>query len=384
MRQDGKRILGRLGAALLIASTAMLTGCSDFFKAITTTSTGSSSYVYVTNAGGTLAEYTLTSGVLAAVSGSPISLPEAPTCIAVAPNNAFLYVGTAEGVFLYTIGSGGALTEGNDDTVVYINQSGLQVESMVIDSTSSWLIMTYQNSTEIDALPISATSGLAGTTVYSATLKAGTTSPTLAITPANSTIMVTMGSTGTEVIAFNPSATGTPFATTATVIAPNASAYSATAVASDPSSTYLYITEASTATTPGVGKLRLFKLASLGAELSGSPYTTGIGPSAVLPDKSGAYVYVANSTDGTLSGYTIDTTAQTLTALDSTIPTGKSPVGLAEDTSKKYVLSAGSGANPNLWLYSFDTAADGSLDVASTTSTLSTSPSAANGIAVTY
>lgn len=370
----------------LAASTAMLTGCSDFFQAVNNNGggTGTSSYVYVTNAGGTLAEYTLTSGALAAVSGSPVALPVAPTCVAVAPNNAFLYVGTSTGVFMYTIASGGALTEGNDDTVVYLNQAGLSVASMVVDSTSSWLIMTYQNSTEIDALPISATTGLAGATVYSANLKSAVLSPNLSITPANNNLMVALGATGTEVIGFTPTATASPFASTATVIAPSSSSYAATAAAADSTSTYLYITEASTATTPGVGKLRLFKLASLTTELSGSPYTVGVGPSAVLPDKSGAYVYVANNTDGTLSGFTIDATSQKLTALSSTIPSSKAPVALAEDSSKTYILSVGSGANPNLWLYSFDSAADGTLDVNLTTSTLSTSPSDANGLAVSF
>ncbi|HTJ29352.1 MAG TPA: hypothetical protein VL346_02555, partial [Acidobacteriaceae bacterium] len=329
----GHRNMGRCCAVLLAATAAMLTGCSnDFFTGVNNGggSNGTSSYVYVANAGGTLAEYTLTSGVLAALSGSPVSLPIAPTCIAMAPNNKSLYVGTATGVFLYTIGSGGALTEGNDDTIIYLNQSGLTVKSMVVDSTSSWLIMTYQNSTEIDALPLSSTSGLAGATVYTASLKSAVTSPQIAITPANTNLLVSLGSTGTEVIGFNASASGTPIASAATVVPTSSSSYAATDAAADSTSTYLYITEQSTASTPGLGHLRLFALASLNTELSGSPYATGIGPAAVLPDKSGAYVYVANSTDGTISGYTFDSTAQTLKAFDSTIPTSKSPVLLAE------------------------------------------------------
>jgi 6-phosphogluconolactonase len=377
-------VLQRLGAALLAASFTVLTGCSSFFTAVNNNpGGGTSTFAYVANAGGTLGEYSLTSGALAALSGSPATLPLAPTCIAISPNNAFLYVGTATGVFMYTIGSDGTLTEGNDDTVVYINQNGYQVQSMVVDATSSWLIMTYQKQTEIDALPISATTGLAGTTVYTASLKASVTSPNLAITPANSQVIVSLGSTGTEVIGFTPTASASPFAANANIIAPVSGAYAATAAAADPNSTYLYITEESTATTPGAGKLRLFQLANLTTELSGSPYATGIGPSAVLPDKSGAYVYVANQTDGTLSGYTINTTSQALTAFSTTIPTANAPIALAEDSSKTYIYAVGGGTNPNLWLYTFDSADDGTLDIKTTTSTLSTNPSNAIGLSVT-
>ena len=50
---------------------------------------------------------------LGTVSGSPYALPSAPTSIAVASDAAFLYVGTVNGIYLYTVGSGGALTIGN-------------------------------------------------------------------------------------------------------------------------------------------------------------------------------------------------------------------------------------------------------------------------------
>jgi hypothetical protein len=49
------------------------------------------------------------------------------------------------------------------------------------------------------------------------------------------------------------------------------------------------------------------------------------------------------------------------------------------------VMAVGSGANPNLWLYNFDTTtADGTLDIDSSTSTASVSPAASNGIVATH
>jgi 6-phosphogluconolactonase (cycloisomerase 2 family) len=104
----------------------------------------------------------------------------------------------------------------------------------------------------------------------------------------------------------------------------------------------------------------------------------------VLPDKSGDYVYVANASDGTISGYTFDSTAQTLAALSATTPSSASPIALAEDSSKSYIVSIGNGANPDLWLYSFDSAANGTLDITTSTSTLSTSPADANALVVTF
>jgi 6-phosphogluconolactonase len=391
MRQGSSAGFSRLAAVLGLGAATLLTGCSNsFFTAVNNSGgagSGTTSYVYVTNSGGTLTEYSLTSGVLAQLSGSPISLPLAPTALAIAPNNVFTFVGTASGIFLYTINSDGTLTEGNTDTVVYVNQAGLTASSMAVDATSSWLIIAYQNSNELDALPIDPTTGLpTSTAAFTATLPFGTLAPQIAMAPANNNIFVALGSGGTEAIGFSPTATTTgPFGT-ALNIHLKTNNTSDTAVAVDPTSAYLYIAEASLvippATTPGVGSLRLIKISNLGADFA--DYPTGIGPSAVLADLSGDYVYVTNATDGTISGFSFSSTTQTLTSLGDPFPSEKSPIAMVEDSSKSYIIDVGSGANPNLWLYSFDASSLGSLDVGSTTSTASTSPSGSNGIVATH
>jgi 6-phosphogluconolactonase len=391
MRQGSSVGFLRLAAACILMALIPLTGCKDFFTPVNNNpgGSGTSSFVYVTNAGGTLTEYSLTSGVLAQLSGSPISLPLAPTSIVVAPNDEFVFIGTATGIFLYTINSDGTLTEGNDDTVVYLNQAGLTVSSMAVDATSSWLLITYQNSTELDAVPIDPTTGIPTSTgAYEATLTFGTRAPQIVITPANTNVFVALGSGGTEEIGFTPTATNsTPWSKNGVSIAPlQTSNVSDTAVAVDPTSAYLYITEANSTTATSAGTLRLIKISNLGtstsAELDNEP--TGVSPSAVLADLSGDYAYVTNSADGTISGFSLSTTTQKLTSLGTAFPTEKSPVGLVEDRSKTYIMDIGNAANPNLWLYSFDASSLGSLDVGSTTSTLSTSPSDSNGIAATH
>ena len=396
MGQGSRVRFFKLAAALILgAVTPSLTSCGGFFTPVGTGSTvgnGTSTFAYVTNEGGTIAEYSLTSGVLAQLSGSPISItPLAPYSIVVAPNNAFVYVGTTTGVFLYTINSDGTLTEGNGNNVAYINatNTALIAQSMVIDSTSSWLLIAYRNSSVLDAVQLTPATGLPTGAVFSInSTPPSTASPQLAISPANNQVFVALGATGTEALGFNPnSATAPlgPWPSSGVSIGVAAANASANGVAVDPTSKYLYIAEANSnaaQTSATAGTIRIESTANLGKDLDSE--TVGIGPSAVISDLTGAYVYVTNGTDGTISGFSLDTSTQKLVSLGAAFPTEQSPVALVEDSTKTYLMDVGSLANPNLWLYSFDTTSLGSLDVGATTSTATVNPSQSNGIAVTH
>jgi 6-phosphogluconolactonase len=396
MKQGSKKRFLRLTQASSLRIAALtagfaacvgLTSCSNsFFTAITSTgtATGSTTYAYVTNvgsggAGGTLSEYSLTSGVLTALSGSPITLTATPTSIVVAPNNAFLFVGTNLGIFLYTIGTDGTLTEGNDDTIVYLGPT--YPKALAIDSTSSWLIVANNDSTELDALPISPTTGIPTTTAPVSVTLSNPTPTQVTISPANTSVLVALGAGGTNVWGFTP-ANSSPWAQTGTLIDLAANSSSANAVAVDTTSTYLLIAESTTNTSND--KLRKITLSSLGTPaVAENDYPTGKGPSAILSDLSGAYVYVTNQTDNTISGFSIS--AGVLTALtDSPFATAKAPLVIAEDSTKSYVVTAGDGNNPNLWLYKFDATTPGTLDVGTTLSTSTSDPSLSNAIALTH
>jgi 6-phosphogluconolactonase len=379
MRSVSRAVVLRAATWIGLGGALLLTGCSGFFTAVTNnpTGTGSTNYVYVTNVsstgtGGTLTAYSQTSGVFTTLSGSPYSLTGTPSSLVVAPNNAFLYVGTNTGIFLYTIGTDGTLTLGNSSTVIYLNQNNPTVQSMAVDSTNTWLIIASKGSAELDALPIDATTGVP-TSSTPVPLTLGSATPQqVAIAPANDNVFVAMAGNGVEAVAFTASSSS-PWGTSLVSVGVHKTNGSDNSVAVDTTSAYLFVGEVTT------NQLRMLSIADLKTEVD---YATGNGPSAILPDPTGAYVYVANATDGTITGYTLSTGALTVLP-DAPFSSSASPIGLAEDSTKTYLLSVGSGKTPNLWMYSFDTTTAGDLNVKTTTSTGS-NPSLSNAIAVTH
>jgi 6-phosphogluconolactonase (cycloisomerase 2 family) len=102
------------------------------------------------------------------------------------------------------------------------------------------------------------------------------------------------------------------------------------AIASDPSNTYVYVTDFAS------NNVRGYKLAS-GAlsPLSGSPFPSGNQPSAIVADPSYPYVYVANSLDANVTAYSISNGA--LTRMGA-YPTGQQPVAIGIDPSTEHFL----------------------------------------------
>ena len=382
-------------ARVLLAGMPLLAGCKDFWQAPTSTTTtptttASSGVFYVLNQGTKqIAAYSIVSGTLTAVTGSPYTFTAAPYSIAIAPNGGFLYVGTAVGVYVYTIGSGGALTVGNNGSVISTDQA----YTMHVDATSSWLVEAVSGVAQLNAIPISSTTGLfnSSSSEKVVTLPAATVQQ-LAMSPADSStctdcyVFVALGSGGTAVVPFNPTNTD-PFGT-ATTIALKNPAGGADTVAVDPSNRLLYVGESAATSGTQSGGLRAFTIGATITEVTGSPYGSGgTGPSAILPTASGDYVYVANkavsgSSTGNITGFSFTSTGTvySLTALSSTASAGTSPIGLAEDSQGTFVLVVDSGGSPDLEAYTFDSTTAGKLDSALTSST-GTDPVQASAIA---
>ncbi|MGP8251704.1 MAG: beta-propeller fold lactonase family protein [Terracidiphilus sp.] len=391
----------RLLPALLLVLAPFMEGCGDFWQAPsgsggggTTPTTLSSGVFYVLNqTTKQIVAYYINAGSLTTI--GTYALTAAPYAIAIAPNNAFLYVATATGgIYLYTIGSTGALTIGNNGQAI----SSDLASAMVVDTTGAWLIdaETGGSGVIVNAIAINSSGTLASSQEQEETQSykvTGASVQKMALSGDDANIFLALGEGGSLVIPFT-SANTNPLASSASTIVTVTSGASALSVAVDPGTTprlfYVGETEASSSS----GGLRAFEYSSLGGssvtEIAGSPYSAGgLAPAAILPDTAGNDVYVASGQgttgDGVLQGFNIatstsgSTTTYSLSSI-STVATGIQPQGLAEDSLGNFVLAVSSGGSYDLEAYIFDTTTAGKLDD-SINSTTGTDPTGAWAVA---
>jgi 6-phosphogluconolactonase (cycloisomerase 2 family) len=391
--------IGKMARWALAAAPLLLAGCGNFWQnpytgnsSCTTNcpTTGSGNFYVIDQATNQIAGYNIASGgTLTALSGSPYALSAKPLSMAIAPGGGFLYVGTAAGIYAYAIDSStGALAVANNGSVISTDLAG----TMQMDPSGSWLVDSGPGLADVFAISIDSSTGLlASDTELHFNLPAATVQQ-LQISSDGAYVFVAMGTNGTAAIPFN-SADADPFGTTYTHIPVKVNGGSALSVAIDPQNRVFYVGETLAATGNDPAGLRVFNYSSLTStltEVSGSPYATqGLQPAAILPDSTGAYVYVANGlgsgTDGNIAGFTLKTSSSSSSssvtglAAGSTVSAGIQPVGLAEDSTNTYVLAVSSGGDPDLAAFSFDTTTLGKLDSVLTAST-GTDPVSASAI----
>jgi 6-phosphogluconolactonase (cycloisomerase 2 family) len=363
------------GARLLFVLAPLLigfgTGCGNFWEApsggsgssgSTSTTTLSSGIFYVLNEEtAQVVAMSINSGVLTTIDSYP--LPSQPLAMTLSPNGNFLYVSTFSGIFLFAVGSGGVLTEGNANAAV----SSDPASALQVDATNSWLIDGVSGVAQLNAIAINSTTGLlatAGEKEQTVALPA-TTITQLVLSPTDSTsctscyIFVGLGTGGTELVAFN-SGNADPFGGTGNrpVLT---SGGAANAVAVDPTNRLLYVGESDALPSETQsGGLRVFTISTSGiTEISGSPFTTGgTGPAAILPQAD--YVYVANeavggSSTGNIASFSLTSTgtttapAYTVKSL-GTVGAGTTPLSLAAESKGNFLLVVNSGT-PDLEAY---------------------------------
>ncbi len=377
--------MGKL-ARLALMSPLLLVGCKGFWDAPTSSGTGSttasSGDFYIMNVETKqIAGYYINAGSLTALSGSPYTLPTTPLAIAIAPNSNFLYVSTADGIYVYTIASDGALSLGNSSGPI----SSDQAISMQVSADDNWLIEVATGAPYVYAIPINSSTGVATAKAEQFTSLPATSVQQVAVAPNDSYVFVAMGSGGTAAIPFT-TANANPFGSVSTIALKN-SAGAAISVAVDPNDLLLYVGETAATSGSNSGGLRVFTFSTL-KEISGSPYgTSGLAPYSILPIASGDYVYVVNrqvngSSTGVIAGYSISSSNSTysLTALGSTFTVGTNPVGLAEDSLGNFVFAVDYGGSPDLKGYTFDSTNAGYLDAVISSAT-GTDPVQASAIA---
>jgi 6-phosphogluconolactonase (cycloisomerase 2 family) len=101
-------------------------------------------------------------------------------------------------------------------------------------------------------------------------------------------------------------------------------------IASDPTGTYLYVTDIAKAEVLG-----FTTAAGVLTPLAGSPFPAGNQPSAIVADPLYPFIYVANSVDSTVNAYSMSNGA--LTNL-GTYATGTQPVAIGIDPSTNHFL----------------------------------------------
>jgi len=114
------------------------------------------------------------------------------------------------------------------------------------------------------------------------------------------------------------------------------------------SGNYLYVANATAQTATG------FSIGTSGiSNLSGSPYTLGVAPSAMVVTPGSTYVYAA-SLAGAIYGYSVGTNgALTLLNSGNALVTGISPVALRVDPSGKWLIAV--DLSPAAYIFSINT-----------------------------
>lgn len=89
-------------------------------------------------------------------------------------------------------------------------------------------------------------------------------------------------------------------------------------------------------------------------QILGSPYPTGISPTAVLVHPSGKFAYIANAGEANISLFKIDKSGA-LTEVTPRTPTGKNPAAMVMNSAGSLLFVANTGSN-TITAYSVDSA----------------------------
>lgn len=333
-----------------------LAGCGKFF--VDTNSgggggggnTGTGNFFYVANPSATASVAGLEIGTsnLTNTSNSPYGVGVAPSALAVTPNGKYIYAASLAGaIYGFSVGSNGALSLLNSGSALITNVSA---SALRVDPSGNWLIAVDPQPAAY-VFSINLSNGLLTKQGTQLSLVAGAPNH-IVFTPNNGLVYISLGTNGVDICTFDESSGA--LSKTSQVLLPkvSGSGYADNGLAVDPGGKYLFVAE-----TGGKG-LREFSIGATGAltEMTGSPFQTGLGPTAVLVDSTGGYVYVTNRTDGTISAFSLSATGG-LTALSgSPFATGLQPSDIAEDSSNTYLGVACTGGGPDFQVFTIGSA----------------------------
>ena len=352
-------------AGLLVAGlvTACGTNTVDFVYVASSKAAGTNNYGEID-----VFEINSESGYMRQIPSSPfLSEGRNPVAEAVSTDYANLYVANQDdsSIVQFIIGSDGKLyPQSTTDTVGVAKPTGFNPVALAVSGSNLFVLNTTEPLTSCSTASCSGSVG-----VYPILAKSGSTpsgelgdpaangngyywpltlpsNPKHVIVPTG--INATASGTAVFVTAYDSSASPTAgyvfgyTVGTGGVLTPlnNGVPFSVgvhpSAVASDSSSSYVYVTDYSSGVVHG------FAYASgLLTKLSGSPYQTGNQPSAIVADSKYPYVYVANSLDGTVTGFSISNGVLTHVGTSTSTGTyaaGIQPVAIGIDPSFNHFI----------------------------------------------
>lgn len=266
----------------------------------------------------------------------------------------------------YTIGSSGALTGGTAAATQIVTAMAISPDGdylYALDLTSAGSVLDVYSIASNGALtPASATGyvlPLLGTSTSSASIAVGPTG--------SNYLVVTLGTAGDVIVPLANDQLNIANITpqTITFSGQNAATTADSGVAID-SNNNVYFAR--------TGTIAVYSVAADGSKWTAVTNTaansaTGLGDRAML--LTGSYLYTANSTDGTISGFSF-TSAGVLTPLTGspyTAPPGVNALGV--DNTGKYVIASGYSSSAGTKLYTIGSA--GALTAASVATATGTS-----------
>jgi 6-phosphogluconolactonase (cycloisomerase 2 family) len=308
------------GSLSALATATVAAGTTPY--AITVDPTGK--YAYVANSfngagGNSVSQFNIgADGVLTPMSTPTVAAGTSPQFVAIDPSGKYAYVANygSANISQYTIGATGALAPMASVTAsTYANPT-----SVVVDASGKYAYVTNRGSNLVSQYNV----GAGGSLGFMApqTAATGTFPDSIASDPYGKYVYATNWSTG-NISQFTIGASGLLSAMTPAAVSTGSQPYFITI---DPSGKYAYVANGAGGT---VSQYTVGPSGGL-TPMIAPTVATGLWPMAISVDLSGKYAYVvnsyvANSTSGTISQYTIDAVTGALTNFGGTVATGDGP-----------------------------------------------------------
>ena len=372
-----------LGAGLALGAVVGLSGCAGFFvdpnSTTTTTGTAGSDYVYVVNnTTNTLSGFVVGTGTLTAISTYTLQTGLNAQSVAVTIPDTFVYVGGNGGIYCFSIGTGGALTAVTTGGVTEL----ANFVSMDVSADGKWLAALDSDLDDLYIFSINTSTGaLAAAGAQPIAVPGGTASlRQVKFSPSAAFVLAAMGPGGDVIFPFNDT-TGALGTVNSLALA---TGFSDNAITFDTVSGDAYFARGGSTT--GTSVIAAYTVSSTGALTAvGTPITSGNSPFSLLAvdtKSSGNFLYAANRSDSTISGYSLSSGVPTALGT-SPYSSGPAVTALVLDKTGAYVIAASSGGAPDVELYALDAATLGKLD-SDAISASGTDPAGSLAIAATH